>query len=968
MKAIGVKTQCFHILNFTTSFNLPNTIKLKPITNKNMKYSTLMTLTLSLFFTLQVFAQTGTLRGTVYDDSNGETVPFATIFIAETGSGTTSDIDGAYEIKLSEGKYNLTISYIGYSDFKVTDVEITAGKVEILDIRMKDKGQTIETVVVTAKQVRNSEVALATIRRKSTNLLDGVTSQTFEKTGDSNAAEALKRVTGVSIEGGKHVYVRGLGDRYTKTILNGMDIPGLDPDRNSFEMDLLPTNLIDNIFVFKSFTPDLPGEFTGGMVNVITKDFPEEKFTKFSLGLGYNPDQHFNSNFFRQERSSTDLLGFDDGTRKLPIPKDQIILNPALNDNITNRVTRRFKDNAGAINATNDLNKSISFATGNQFKRNEVKYSYIFSANYKNNSTFYEAAEYNTFIYDEQNFPGQFKLINDREITGSVGEESVLLSGLFGGAIKFKNHRISLQVMRLQNGISKVARQEDAKSQSSSALLKREILEYAERSVTNFNLSGKHLFKGGKFAMNWSAAPTFIEVDEPDIRFTAFERMEDGTYQIAPAVGADISRTWRNLKENNYSSKVDFTLDLGKGSDKDNKIKFGVLGTYKERDFGIQNYIFRIENQSSLNLNGEAGNIFNEENIWTKESNTGVYVKGGFEPANTFNASQTLFAAYLMNELEITKKFKAIYGARVEKAENKYTGQNNSGSIIYNEETVLDELNVLPSLNLVYAVNEKSNIRTSYSKTVARPTFKENSIAQIQDRISGRVFIGNINLKQTEVDNFDLRIEKFGNGGQTFSISGFYKHFKNPIELESYSDLVPNNFQPKNIAEIANVYGVELESIKNLDFISGFLSGFTLGTNITIVKSEVERSNADELPVNERNRPMVGQSPFVVNASLGYKSIETGWESTLSFNRQAKKLLIAGFGSIADVYDQPFNSLNIKTSKKFGSGNSYKISLSVDNILGDTREKLYEAFSGDIGVFEGFDPGRVISFGFSVQL
>jgi len=877
-----------------------------------MKISTILTLLFSLFIT-SVFAQTGILRGTVYDDSTGETVPFATIFVEETASGTDSDLDGAYELRLAPGTYNIVVSFIGYSDFKIKDVVFTADKVEILDIRMKEEGQMLEQVVVTAKQVRNSEVALATIRRKSTNLLDGISSQSFEKTGDGNAAEALKRVTGVSIEGGKHVYVRGLGDRYTKTILNGMDIPGLDPDKNSFEMDLIPTNLIDNILVFKSFTPDLSGDFTGGMVNVVTKDFPEEKFTKLSLGIGYNPDMHFNSNFIGQEKSATDFLGFDNGIRRQPIPSDQIILNPALNDNITSRVTSRFRDNAGVERRANNLNKSISFSTGNQMKYNDVKYSYIGSFNYKNNSKFYNNALYNTFIYDEQNFPGQFKLVNDREITGAIGEESVLVSGLIGGAVKFKNHRISLQGMRLQNGISKAANQIDAKSQSSSALLKREILEYAQREVTNFNLSGKHAMSDGKFTINWSLSPTFINVDEPDIRFTAFEVLDEGQFQIAPSVGADVSRSWRNLKEQNYSGKTDFVYNLGEGQEKVNKIKFGFLGTKKNRDFGIQNYIFRIENQSSLNLNGEAGNIFNPENVWTKETRTGTYVKGGFEPANSFNSSQLLMAGYVMNEIELTEKFKAIYGARVEKVMNKYTGQNNAGTEFYNDDIVLDELNVLPSVNLIYAIRKMTNLRASYTKTVARPSFKEKSIAQIQDRISGRTFIGNIDLEQTDVDNIDLRFETFALGGQSFSVSGFYKHFKNPIELESFSALAPNDFQPKNIADKADLFGLEIEATRKLDIISDALSGFTAGANVTVVKTEVERSNAKDLPEDERMRPMVGQSPFIVNASLGYKGSENGFETTLSFNRQAKKLLIAGFGSSADVYDQPFNSLNLKT-------------------------------------------------------
>ncbi|MFT4532776.1 MAG: TonB-dependent receptor [Saprospiraceae bacterium] len=932
-----------------------------------MKILTIFTFLFTILST-SLSAQTGILRGTVYDDSNGETVPFATVFVKETGSGTDTDLDGAYELNLPPGTYNIVISFIGYADFEITDAVFTADKVEVLDIRMKEEGQILEQVVVSAKQIRNSEVALATIRRKSINLLDGVSAQTFEKTGDGNAAEALKRVTGVSIEGGKHVYVRGLGDRYTKTILNGMDIPGLDPDKNGFEMDLLPTNLIDNILVFKSFTPDLPGDFTGGMVNVVTKDFPDTKFTKLSLGIGYNPDMHFNSNFIGQERSGTDFLGFDDGTRRQPIPSDQKILNPALNDNSTSRVTAKFQDNAGIVNRTNDLNKSISFATGNQIKKGDVKYSYLASASYKNNSSFYDNAQYNTFIFDEQNFPGQYKLVSDREITGGVGEESVLASALVGGAVKFKNHKISLQVMRLQNGISKAANQIDAKSQSSSALLKREILEYAQREVTNFNLSGKHLIKDGKYTIDWSAAPTFINVDEPDIRFTAFEVLEEGQFQIAPAVGADVSRSWRNLKEQNYSGKADLTINLGVNTEKTNKIKVGFLGTRKNRDFGIQNYIFRIENQSSLNLNGEAANLFNPDNIWNKETRTGTYVKGGFEPANTFNATQLLLAGYVMNELEVTSKLKAIYGARVEKATNRYTGQDNSGDRFYDNQIVLDELNVLPSVNLIYTLKEKSNLRASYTKTVARPSFKEKSIAQIQDRISGRTFIGNIDLVQTDIDNIDLRFETFGMGGQSFSVSGFYKHFKNPIELESFSDLAPNDFQPKNIAETADLLGLEVEASKKLDFIGEFFSAFTAEANVTVVRTEVERSNSADLPEDQRMRPMVGQSPFIVNGSLGYNSADNGWEATASFNRQAKKLLIAGFGSSADVYDQPFNSLNFKASKKFGFDDKFKVSLGVANILGDNREKLYEAFSGDTGIFEAYNIGRTISVGFSTSL
>jgi len=933
-----------------------------------MKIFTNLLTILLVFSSFLLSAQQGTLRGTVYDEGNGMTIPFATILVSETGSGTTTDLDGAFELSLDPGSYTLVFSFLGYADFTVSDVVFTADKVEVLDVKMSEEGQVMDEIVVTAKQVRTSEAALATIKRKSTKLLDGVSKQTFAKTGDSNAGEALKRVTGVSVVGGKHVYVRGLGDRYTKTTLNGMEIPGLDPDRNSFEMDLIPTNLIDNIIVYKSCAPDLPGDFTGGIVDVVTKDFPEERYLSVSGSLGFNPDMHFNPNFVGQEKSGTDWLGMDNGLRANPIVSGSKIPNPAVGNPVTNTYSSFFQDNAGVERRTNNLNKSFSLATGNQMKVGENKYSYTLALNYKAGSKFYENAEFNSFIYDEQNYPGQFRLINDREIKGSLGEENVLWSAMAGLGYKRNNNKFSLQAIRLQNGTSRSAFQTAAKSQSSSALLQREILEYSQREVTNINITGKHVSDNNKLTISWKASPTFIEVDEPDIRFAAFEKTDEG-FRLAPAVGADVSRTWRNLKESNISGKIDIDYNL-KGSDSklSNKLKFGALVSQKNRDFGIQNYLFRALNQSDLGLQGSASNIFNEENIWTSESKTGVYARGAFEPANTFEAEQRLFAAYAMNEISITQKLKAIYGARVEKADNLYTGQNNSGTIKYDNEKVLDELNVLPSANFVYTIGEKSNLRVSYNKTVARPSFKEKSIAQIQDRITGRTFLGNIDLEQSDIDNIDLRYETYGMGGQTFSVSGFYKYFRNPIELESFSESAPNNFQPKNIAESASVYGVEMELTRRLGFFGESFKKFTAGMNLTYVHSEVERNNAEDLPTEERFRPMVGQSPYIVNGSLNYRSIESGLEVNASYNVQGKSLFIAGFGSSSDVFTQPFHSLNMKATKRLGTSNMYKVSFSISNILGDSRDKLYEAFSGDTGVFKSLEIGRTYSVGFSANL
>ena len=242
-----------------------------------------------------VFAQTGTIRGTVIDDATGEGLFGVTAVVKGTTLGTVSDFEGNFELKLEPGTYDLKISFISYETMTISGVNVVTDEVVVFGtLRLKESAQELEEVIVTAEVIRQSESALLTVKRKSANVLDGISAQSFRKIGDANAAAAIKRVSGVSIQEGKYVYVRGLGDRYTKSNLNGLDIPGLDPDRNTLQMDIFPTNLIDNIIVVKSFTADLPADFTGGVVNIETKDFPEERTLNVSGSLGYNPSMHFN--------------------------------------------------------------------------------------------------------------------------------------------------------------------------------------------------------------------------------------------------------------------------------------------------------------------------------------------------------------------------------------------------------------------------------------------------------------------------------------------------------------------------------------------------------------------------------------------------------------------------------------------------------------------------------------------------
>ena len=910
-------------------------------------------------------AQSGIVRGSILDESNGEAIPFATIYVEETGTGTVSDLDGKYNLELPVGTYTLNYRFLGYTDKLISEVVVADGEVSILEVKMGVATQQMDEVVVTAKQERSSEAALAAVKSKSSNMIDGISAQSFKRIGDSNAGEAIKRVTGVSVEGGKHIYVRGLGDRYTKTLVNGMSIPGLDPDRNSFEMDLFPTNLIDNITIFKTFSPNLPGDFTGGIVNIATKDFPEQKTINIGGSLAYNSSMNMNSNFLYYEGGNRDLWGMDDGTRSLPFSPLMEIPNPAVKDPMTTTATTMLDRTMAAQRRTNDFNKSLSLSAGNQFNFDNYSVGYVAALNYKHAYKYYEDAEFNTFIFDEQNFPGEYKLAIDKAIRGDIGKTDVMWSAMAGTSLKLKQHRFALNVLRLQNGTSTAVQQTIEKSQSSSALLYKDVLEYQERSVNNINLTGKHSLKAGRFEIDWSLSPSFIEVDEPDLRSTAFEMTPEGNFQLAPAVGAEATRAWRNLTESSYSGKVDFTQKLDINSQK-TKLKFGFSATEKSRNFSVQNYLVRVFNQDDLDINGNPDMLFESENIWVPGSDQGTYIRGQFEPSNSFEAQQRILAAYAMHEFPVSNKLKFIYGLRVESAQNWYTGTSNDGQTVIVDSLVLDEVNLLPSLNAVYELKKKMNLRVSANRTLARPSFKEKSIAQIQDRITGRTFIGNLDLQQTTIDNFDIRWEKFGMGTELFSVSAFYKNFQNPIELLPYSDNAPSNFQARNLEGGAIVYGVELEVVKRLSSISERLRGFTVGTNLSLIQSEATRTTLTG--TGEDKRPMFGQSPYILNANVSYRSLNDLLEFSGSYNVQGKKLVLVGAGSLADVYDQPFHSLNFKTSMKVGLNKRSKVSISASNILNSSNQKLYEAFSGDTGIFELLNPGRTISLSYSLSL
>ncbi len=926
-----------------------------------------------LFLASISFSQTGTIKGVIIDATTNESIPFANVLIKDSTLGFSSDLDGMFSYDLAPGNYSFEVSYIGFQLMVIENVTITAGQATELEIALVEDGQELNEVVISAKQLRNTENAILAIQRKSVNVVNGISAQSIRKNGDSNAGSAIKRVTGVSIDGGKYVFIRGLGDRYSKTTLNGLDIPGLDPDRNSLQIDIFPTNIIDNLVVSKTARADLSGDYTGGVVNISTIDFPEEKTMAFSFGTGYNPNMHYKSNAIGAQKSGTDFLGFDNGLRDLKINKFQQIPSP-IDDSSLTLLTSRFENNM-ATETTNSLgNLNLGFSLGNQFQKGEATIGYNAVLGYRNSTTYYEDVQYNNFLKSPDNNETALQL--DRESFGSVGGNNTLLSGMVGTALNYKNHKFSLMALHLQNGESKAALLERNTFIRASNNIISDNIEYTERSVTNFLLKGSHDLSN-TFNLNWKFSPTISKIEDKDIRVTPFKLNDNGSLSFEPSEGAQPRRLWRNLNEINYSGRIDLKKNIVLFN-KEFDLAFGGSNTYKQRDYEILSYLVNIKGQNSLNFTGSPNELLLPENLWTPESQVGTYIAGNFEPSNTYDAVQNTTAGYVMTDLEIMPRFKVNMGLRLEKFTHNYTGQNNAGSVVYNDERIIDRVDLLPSVNLIYGIRENLSVRGSYSKTVARPSFKEASIAQIYDAISDQTFIGNIDLQPTNVDNYDVRVESFFNQGQMFSISGFYKNFTNPIELVAFSSSAPNDLQPRNIGN-AEVAGVEIEFRKNLAFVSEKLTSLYLGANVTLVQSQVQLDQSENGEYDSRlsnlrvgeslstTRQMQGQSPYIINTFLNYTNIEKAWEVNLSYNVQGPSLAIVGIGLNPDVYTAPYHDMGFKVSKSFGEENKIRLSAGVNNLLNSTKTKVYQSFGTNDQIFEQFRPFRTFSVSMNMR-
>ena len=927
-----------------------------------------------ILFTSFIYSQSGKVTGLIMDGEYDEPMAFANVIVKGSTIGTTTDFDGKYSLDLEPGEYTLTFSFVGYQTIEVSEVLIKSDEVEQVDVTLSTN--TLDEIIITTTVRKNTESAVLDIQKKSAVMLDGLSSQGIKKAGASNIASAVKSVPGVSVQGGKYVYVRGLGDRYTKSILNGVDIPGLDPDRNTIQMDIFPTNILENIIVIKSAAAEYPADFTGGVVDIVTRDFPTKKETSFSIGSAYNSEMHFKNDFLIGPSEGTDFLGFDNNSRSRPINRYQYIPGTFENYPLLTQLTSSFNPILQAERKTSKNNFNFGFTTGNQFLVGDNdKLGYQFSLSYRNETSFYKNRVDNRLTKDPNN-SSNYNLLTSRLSTGDEGENNIILSGLAGLVYKRENSKYKLNLLHIQNGesVGGYFNQEASQAGAGGGIEQytKDVIQYTQRSVTNLLLNGQHNIENG-WNIDWKISPTLATVLDKDHRTTAFQITQEGDAIIAPSSSGYPQRVWRDLFEFNLANQVNF-LKKYTLKDKPAKLKFGGGMTYKFRDFELDYYIFTSTNP--VVPNGQANNLLLTENIWTPETQAGTHLVFGnlYQSANSYEGEQRIYSGYFSNEFELIENLKSVVGIRTELFQSYYTGQNQSGSQVFYNEKIIDNFDIYPSANLILSLNENSNLRSSFSKTTARPSFKEASRAQIYDAISDRLFIGNLDLKPSYIDNLDMRYEIFGDKGDIIAFSGFYKTFKDPIELTFFAS-APNQLTARNLGS-AKVYGAEFEIRKPLNIISDDVRKWRFSLNASLIKSSLEmfedeynnRLNAarDGESIS-RTRDLQGQSPFLINSNIEFLNEETGFQYGLFYNVQGRTLEVVGTGIVPDVYTVPFHSLNFNLKKFLDNDGKSSISIKAKNILNSKKESVYESFNISDEIWTSRMQGTEISIGYSLK-
>lgn len=899
------------------------------------------------FLSTTLLAQNGTIGGRITDVKSQEAIIGANVVIEGTTVGAATDLDGNFLIQnVKPGIYTIVVSFVTYKTNRVTDVVVEAGKKTTLEIPLAEDVAELEEIIVTAKKEIATDMNLLKSIRESKLVVSGISSEQITKLPDRDVAQIAQRVPGVTIVDNRFVIVRGVPERYNQVMINGAIAPSTEIDRHSFSFDMVPAGAIDQMLIYKSGTAELPGDFAGGVIQLVTRQPSYEPFTSFGIGFGYRTNTTFND-YLSSDGSKTDIIGFDNGFRDIPenFPTTAQLVSSTKNSSLRERAGKSLTNNFDYDTKSAPLDMGFNFALARNFKVGGLKFSNLTSLAYSNSYMHYnsEFLRYNEF--DDVSATKRFEY-NDSFYSNDV-RVNLIHNWLID--LNDKNH-IEFKNLFVQLGENETTlRIGDDKIQNPNFDRINYAYHYLSRSIYSGQLQGTHEV-GELSKLNWVVGLNYINRNEPDYR--RFRTYRDKTFAGSeepytmqlPAAGNvfETGRFWSDLVDMGYSNGLNFEKKFTTGEEKGFVLKAGYYGEYKTRDFKARYVNYQYPNTADFDqtigqelIRLPLDQIFAPENI---KRSDGFVIEEGTQPQDSYEGTNLLAAGYVsgslpLGKLDLTAGFRGEYNVQTIDARTN-TGLVNIENPVFAP---------LPSLNAAYNLSDRSLVRAAYSRSVNRPEFRELAPFLYYQFEYEAALIGTPDLKTAFIDNIDLRWEMYPNPGELLSLGTFYKNFKDPIE--TYLQITSENPQLYyDNAVNAAAWGVELEFRKSLASVgvNRFLRNTSVNLNAAYIHSNVDVGTTATNQI--QNRPLQGQSPYIINIGLYYMDDETGLSMNTAYNVFGPRIFSVGDKVFPSWWEMPRQSVDFQIAKIWR--NKLETKLNIQNLL-NASYRLYQDNNSD---------------------
>lgn len=949
-----------------------------------------------------VIAQNGTIIGTVTEHDNSDAPAFGAIVrVDSTKLGAPCDFDGKYKISVPPGTYNVTCQYTGYLPVSAKSIVVSAGKTTVVDFPLSDHLELIagdSGGVVTIVDVRptQSQATVLNDIKEGDNAADGQGQAEIKQTVATDAGQVGRRIPGVTLVDNRFIVIRGLSERYNSVLLNNVLAPSAESDVKAFSFNMVPAAMIDRFMVYKSPSADLPGEFAGGVVKITTTDIPGQNSLTIGYSAGYRSGTTFEP-FSMNKGTSADLFGFGAQSRALPAGFPVNVRSISSNPQMVMAAGQSLRDDWGYQTKPAPLDQRFNATYSLRVSKPKYQFGNITSINYSNTYSYYVSNRLDYNSYDS--ISGHSDTVFN--YNDAIYLNSVRLALVQNNAFRFGKagqHRLTLKNLANQMGDNETTLRTGSNIEEGN-YREEYSYRYSQRFVYTGQIAGEHSFNNERTRVEWTGAYSTARRNDPDWRraryYKPLSASPDEQFQVYIPFSAQpfyLGRLFIEMDENIYAGAVNAEQDITIGKDSASRnegftftLKAGGYYEIKSRDYGVRNIGYKAASSQTFGntalLYTPINQLFAPVNINTTN---GLAVDEDTKKADQYTASTEIQAAYLQALLPLGKfkgktdeethaRVRISTGVRMEHSVQLLNSNRQNGdTVIVNN----DVMRILPSINVAWNFTDRMLVRAAYGKTLNRPEFREIAPMYFYDFVFNAINTGNSNLRTPSIDNYDLRWEFYPRPGENITVGAFYKKFVDPIEMYFIPGVGSGgtrSFTWGNAAQAKN-WGLEIELRKKLDSINvPVIRNLGVVANAAWINSVIDLDSAN-IGNASQQRPMMGQSPWIVNAGLFYHNDSSGLQVNVMYNVIGPRVVIVGVPGIPEVWEMPRHQVDLSVTQTLGKNKNIDVRLNITDILNQEFVLLQDA--NDDGVLnkdndqrmQSYKRGAYFTLGFTVRL